>query len=139
MPLSPDFRLVKKADAALIFGVCLKTVDNYIEAGLLPQPVAFGSRDYWHPDDFEAFIAQTFRRRNESLDAKSASEAPPHSPDTSDLPADVPSGHRAYRCGRAQPAAKGHPSSRARARQQAVLEQLNRGAQKGSPPTQPHP
>jgi predicted DNA-binding transcriptional regulator AlpA len=44
MPLS-DFKLLTKADAAAVFGVCTKTIDNYIREGLLPPPVPFASRD----------------------------------------------------------------------------------------------
>lgn len=42
-----DLRLVTKADAAAVFGVCAKTIDNYIKDGRLPAPVQFASRDYW--------------------------------------------------------------------------------------------
>lgn len=57
-----DFKLVTKADAAAIFGVCTKTVDNYIREGRLPEPVQFASREYWHPEDFQSFLDSTFRR-----------------------------------------------------------------------------
>jgi len=53
-------RLVTKAHAAEIFGVCVKTVDNYIAQGLLPRPVAFASREYWHPEVFADFLERTF-------------------------------------------------------------------------------
>lgn len=43
-------KLVTKADAAEIFGVCVKSIDNYIAQGLLPRPVPFASKEYWHPD-----------------------------------------------------------------------------------------
>jgi predicted DNA-binding transcriptional regulator AlpA len=55
-------KLVTKADAAAVFGVCTRTIDNYIRDELLPQPVQFGSREYWHPAEFEEFLARTFRR-----------------------------------------------------------------------------
>jgi len=54
-------KLVTKAHAAEIFGVCVKSIDNYIAQGLLPRPVAFASREYWHPEVFEAFLAHTFK------------------------------------------------------------------------------
>lgn len=62
MPISSDLRLVTKADAAEIFGVCVKTIDNYIRQGRLPAPIQFASKEYWHPDDFSAFLASTFKR-----------------------------------------------------------------------------
>lgn len=54
-------KLVTKADAAEIFGVCVKSIDNYIAQGLLPRPVAFASKEYWHPDAFAAFLERTFK------------------------------------------------------------------------------
>lgn len=53
-------KLLTKADAADIFGVCTKTIDNYVREGLLPAPVAFASRDYWHPTVFQSFLDQRF-------------------------------------------------------------------------------
>ncbi|TXD99415.1 helix-turn-helix domain-containing protein [Mitsuaria sp. TWR114] len=58
-----DFKLVTKADAAAMLDCCIKTVDNHVREGRLPAPVAFGSREYWHPEDFKAFLDGTFRRK----------------------------------------------------------------------------
>ncbi len=49
------FKLVTKADAAAIFGVCVKTIDNYVSDELLPPPIGFASRAYWHPSNLELF------------------------------------------------------------------------------------
>ncbi len=62
MPHCQEFRLVTRADVAQMFGVCVKTVDNYIKEGLLPHPVQFASREYWHPDDMQSFMDATFKR-----------------------------------------------------------------------------
>lgn len=59
--LANDLKLVTKDIAAEVFSVSVKTIDNYIRDGLLPQPKRFVSKEYWHPDDFRAFLAQTFR------------------------------------------------------------------------------
>lgn len=56
------FKLVTKADAAQVFGVCTKTIDNYIKSGLIPPPVSFGAREYWHPEVFQAHLDWVFRR-----------------------------------------------------------------------------
>jgi hypothetical protein len=56
------FKLVTKADAAAIFGVCTKSIDNYIKQGLLPPPVQFMSKEYWHPEEFKAILDQIFKR-----------------------------------------------------------------------------
>lgn len=54
------FTLVTKDDAARIFRVSTKSIDNYIKAGLLPAPVPFGGRHYWHPEIFDNFLRATF-------------------------------------------------------------------------------
>lgn len=32
--------------------VCERTIDNYIQRGLLPKPTRFGLREMWHPNVF---------------------------------------------------------------------------------------
>ena len=56
-----ELKLVTKADAAEIFRVSVKTIDNYIKNGKLPKPVPFASKEYWHSDDFKAFLELTFK------------------------------------------------------------------------------
>ena len=53
-------KLLTKADAADILGVCTRTIDNYIRDGILPAPKPLGSREYWHPLAFERFLAEYF-------------------------------------------------------------------------------
>lgn len=60
-------KLLTKADAADILGVCTKTVDNYIRDGFLPPPRLLGSREYWHPQLFERFLAQHFGLTEETM------------------------------------------------------------------------
>lgn len=64
------FKLVTKADAAAIFAVCTKSIDNYIKQGLLPAPVQFMSKEYWHPEEFTAFLDGLFKRSTEVEPAK---------------------------------------------------------------------
>ena len=59
---SPNFKLLTKANAAEVFGVCTKTIDNYIKAGLIPPPVKFGTKEYWHPAAFHAHLDKIFRK-----------------------------------------------------------------------------
>lgn len=83
-----SFKLVTKADAAITFGVCVKTIDNYIKSGLLPAPVAFGGREYWHPAQFRDFLDQRFGAKapaeeREPVDVKAQSQSehrPVHAP-----------------------------------------------------------
>jgi hypothetical protein len=58
------FKLLTKADVAAIFGVCTKTIDNYVRERRLPAPVPFASREYWHPAAFQTFLDDTFLRSN---------------------------------------------------------------------------
>ncbi|WP_085318449.1 helix-turn-helix transcriptional regulator [Derxia lacustris] len=114
-----DFKLLTKADAAAIFGVCTKTIDNYIREGRLPPPVEFASREYWHPEDFRAFLELTFRRVR-SDDAQPAS-GPDEAAPVND--GEVPAVGRR----RATHDAKrdSNPVVRQQARQQARLRELN--------------
>lgn len=116
-----DFRLVTRADVAQMFGVCIKTVDNYIKDGLLPQPVQFASREYWHPDDMRAFIDTTFKRVS-SQSLASLVTTMGETPATSGA-------SRATADTEPKPATKGardsHPAVRAKARQHTALQRLN--------------
>ena len=117
-----DFKLVTKADAAAIFGICTKTVDNYIREGRLPEPVQFASREYWHPEDFQAFLDRTFRRgsraKPDHLPAGGEASRLPHAVTAAGVSgADAPGGER-----------DSNPVVRQQARQQAKLRALNAGA-----------
>lgn len=117
-----DFRLVTRADVAQIFGVCVKTVDNYIEQGLIPKPVSFASKEYWHPDDIRAFIDDTFRRGATKSHSVRSSAA--ESSTNGDIAAPLVSGGNPKAVLLHQ---RKHPTLKAKARQDAVLRQLNSG------------
>ena len=112
---SLESRLVTKADAAGVFGVCVKTIDNYIKEGLLPKPVQFASKEFWHPEDFRLFIDETFRRRTATPDSSQGSAT---SETTEGLPA-------AQRPAKPKAPRSAHPATRARASQEAKLSRLN--------------
>jgi len=118
-----NFKLVTKADAASVFGVCVKTIDNYIKEGRLPKPVDFVSREYWHPADFQAFLDRTFLRQTrpsqtsfQSSDAPSSAMVEPAN--TALLPAAAP------RMPVAVPR-DSDPMARQQAKQKARLRALN--------------
>jgi hypothetical protein len=117
-----DFKLFTKADAAAIFGVCTKTIDNYIREGRIPPPVPFASREYWHPEDFRAFLDVTFRRGKTAP----ADQAPglEEAPLTSDGKTPTDSKRRAGNRGERD----SNPAVRQRVRQQDKLRALNAGA-----------
>lgn len=77
MPPVQHFKLVTKADVAQVFGVCTKTIDNYIRDGLLPAPTPFASREYWHPEVFRNFLDRTFghSEANKTSSESSCSDA----------------------------------------------------------------
>ncbi|WP_077032741.1 AlpA family transcriptional regulator [Pelomonas sp. KK5] len=115
-----DLRLVTKADAAAVFGVCARTIDNYIKEGRLPAPVQFASRDYWHPDDFRAFLDRTFKRQQpveqNQLDEGTDVEPDASTPRATRRPAKQPYG-----------AHDSNPAVRQRARQRERVQALNNG------------
>jgi hypothetical protein len=53
---SEPFKPVTKSDAAVLLGVCTKTIDNYVREGLLPQPARLGGRDLWLPEVFYSHL-----------------------------------------------------------------------------------
>jgi len=61
-------KLLTKADVAEYFDVCVKTVNNHIAQGLLPPPIPFGAKEYWHIDVFHAFLERTFNSSAEALE-----------------------------------------------------------------------
>ena len=117
-----ESRLVTRADVAQIFGVCIKTIDNYIDQGLLPQPVQFASREYWHPEDMRSFIDATFRRT-----APHEVDAPVPAGEHSTTPATAPPSAQAIKPSRPRLAGTkdSHPTVRAKARQRELLQRLN--------------
>jgi len=113
-----DFKMVTKAVAAAIFDVCPKTIDNYIRDGRIPAPISFGSRDYWHPDDFQMFL-DTFRRSSQANDAATTSSAAPPEKASEEQP---PTAKRPAQDDRVHDS---NPAVRQMARQQAKLRALN--------------
>jgi predicted DNA-binding transcriptional regulator AlpA len=116
------FKLVTPADAAAVLGVSVKTISNYIRDGLLPRPVRFGSRDYWHPAEFEAFLDRTFRRDTDGTQGE---------PGTPEAPVAAAQGAVVAIAPQARTkAASSRDSSavvRQQARQREMLRALNRG------------
>ena len=122
--MSPsDFKLLTKADAAAIFGVCTKTIDNYIREGRLPPPVPFASREYWHPEDFRAFLDITFRRGKPAPAERASDSGEAILASDGAAPAD---GKRCSATSRGE--RDSNPVVRQQSRQQARLRALNAGA-----------
>jgi len=124
MPHCQEFRLVTRADVAQMFGVCVKTVDNYIKEGLLPQPVQFASREYWHPDDMQSFMDATFKRMPSAPSPTPAVQLS----GAQAIPEASPTRHEAPRKACTPKSRASHPTVRAKTRGQALLHRLNSSA-----------
>ena len=118
-----DLKLLTKADAAAVFGVCTKTIDNYIRDGLLPSPVAFGSREYWHPRVFRDFLDRTFGQAIGAggEDQKTTEELPRADPSLSSRKNSSAHNTHLSRATRKDT----NPVVRQRQRQDALLRELN--------------
>jgi|GEM_PF-2263424 hypothetical protein len=121
MPNCQEFRLVTRADVAQMFGVCVKTVDNYIKEGLLPQPVQFASREYWHPDDMRSFMDATFKRSSPAPLPNAAAQAT----DAQMVPQASATRHGAQPNPPSPKSRDSHPTVRAKTRGHALLQRLN--------------
>ena len=66
----PPFTPLTREDVARILSVSLSTLDQMIEAGVLPKPRTLGGRRvYWHPDIFYACLDQLLRSDTPAVDA----------------------------------------------------------------------
>lgn len=61
MTCSP-FKPLSKEDAAGIFGVTTRTIENWIEHEGFPAPVTIGNRVFWHPVVFYEWLDQRLRQ-----------------------------------------------------------------------------
>jgi hypothetical protein len=57
LPTYPGaFKPLSREDVASLLGISLRTLGNWRNEGLLPEAVTIGSRCYWHPERFYAFL-----------------------------------------------------------------------------------
>ncbi len=56
MTANAAFKPLSKRDVADVLGVCLRTIENWVNEGDLPAPVRLGNRCYWHPAAFYAWL-----------------------------------------------------------------------------------
>jgi hypothetical protein len=63
---------LNKDSVASVFGVSTRTIENWVEQGLMPAPSVIGARVFWHPDLFYEWLDQRLRiPREEANDVKS--------------------------------------------------------------------
>lgn len=56
MSTAHPFRPLSRADVAEVFGVTVRTIDNWVNDGTVPAPVKLGNRNYWHPGKFFTWL-----------------------------------------------------------------------------------
>jgi len=54
-PVQP-FRPMTKADVSRVLGVCVRTIEGWVNSGEMPPPAKIGARVYWHPEVFYAWL-----------------------------------------------------------------------------------
>ncbi len=55
------FTPLTKTDIATILQVTPRTIENFVNQGILPPPRAIGGRVFWHPDIFYTWLDSTLR------------------------------------------------------------------------------
>lgn len=56
MTTATAFRPLSKEDLADVLGVSIRTIENWVNDGILPVPTKLGNRVYWHPNTFYAWL-----------------------------------------------------------------------------------
>lgn len=51
-----SFQPLSKSDVARALGVCVRTVESWVNTGEVPPPAKIGARVYWHPRTFYAWL-----------------------------------------------------------------------------------
>jgi predicted DNA-binding transcriptional regulator AlpA len=56
MTTANAFKPLSKEDLADVLGVSIRTIENWVNEGILPSPTKLGNRVYWHPNAFYAWL-----------------------------------------------------------------------------------
>jgi predicted DNA-binding transcriptional regulator AlpA len=56
MTTANAFKPLSKEDLANVLGVSIRTIENWVNEGILPPPTKLGNRVYWHPNTFYAWL-----------------------------------------------------------------------------------
>ena len=73
MTTSSAFTPLTKQSVADSLGISIRSVENWINDGILPAPAKLGNRVYWHPDVYFTWLSQ--RLKVESSTEKQADHA----------------------------------------------------------------
>ena len=61
MTASAPFTPLTKQAVADSLGISIRTVENWINDGILPAPAKLGNRVYWHPDVYYAWLSRRLK------------------------------------------------------------------------------
>ena len=50
------FQPLSKTDVGRVLGVCVRTIDAWVNSGEMPPPAKIGARVYWHPQQFYSWL-----------------------------------------------------------------------------------
>ena len=75
MTIAVAFKPLTKEDIADVLGISLRTVENWVTEGTLLPPKKIGTRVYWHPSAFYAWLDQCLTG-TDATDAPSTMSAP---------------------------------------------------------------
>ncbi|MBW0170706.1 MAG: helix-turn-helix transcriptional regulator [Hydrogenophaga sp.] len=56
MTTANAFKPLSKEDLADVLGVSIRTIENWVNEGILPAPTKLGNRVYWHPNTFYSWL-----------------------------------------------------------------------------------
>lgn len=93
--MTTEFRPLTKESVADILGVCVRTIDNWVNDGTLIAPRKLGSRPYWHPRTFYAWLDQALSaplpaERQDASDALASANSPKAPPSPTKTKAAAP-------------------------------------------------
>lgn len=74
--MTTPFKPLTQPDAAEILGISIRTVQNWIDEGILKAPRKIGGRVYWHPAVFYGWLEQQLCCPDESPAARQGGPTP---------------------------------------------------------------
>jgi predicted DNA-binding transcriptional regulator AlpA len=106
------FKPLSKEDLAEVLGVSTRTVENWVNDGVLPPPTKLGNRVYWHPVNFYDWLGNRLSGKSATVDAQPESSTTVVEPECGSVKV------------RSQPATVKTELSKVRNRTQSQLEKL---------------
>lgn len=76
MTASAFFTPLTKQAVADSLGISIRSVENWINDGILPAPVKLGNRVYWHPDVYYGWLSRRLKEEPSTEPLSDAHDAP---------------------------------------------------------------